>query len=201
MILIDKTRAFIHACYNWMIKLASRKDAMFYLFAISFIESSFFPIPPDVMMIPMILATRTKAFKIAAVATTASVLGGYFGYFIGYGLFDLIAEPLLNFYGYMSQFETFKNYYNEYGAWIVIIGGVTPFPYKVITITSGVGGTELIIFGLASVFARGVRFYFIACLLYKYGEPIKCFIEKPLGKLSVLFVILLIGGFLSIKFF
>lgn len=180
--------------------MASHPHAMYYLFAISFIESSFFPIPPDIMMIPMIIAQRDKAFRIAGVATLASVLGGYFGYFIGYGFFDLIAKPLLDFYGYMAQFDAFRDYYNNYGAWIVIIGGVTPFPYKVITITSGVVQLDLVVFGLASIFARGIRFYLIAWLLYKFGAPIKLFIEKHLGKLSVLFVVLLIGGFWAIKY-
>lgn len=190
----------VHGTYNWMLKLASHPHAMVYLFAISFIESSFFPIPPDVMMIPMIIAAPKKAFKIATVCTIASVIGGYFGYLIGYGFFDLLARPLLEFYGYMDKFDVFKNYYNDYGAWIVIIGGVTPFPYKVITITSGVIQLDLIVFGLASIFARGLRFYFIAWLLYKYGAPIKTFIEKNLGVLSIVFVILLIGGFVSIKY-
>lgn len=200
MFLVQKIRDFIQICYDCMIKLASRKDAMFYLFVISFIESSFFPIPPDVMMIPMILATPKKAFKIATVATVASVLGGYFGYLIGFAFFDLIAQPLLSFYGYMQQFDVFKEYYNEYGAWIVFIGGITPFPYKVITITSGVVSLDLIVFGVVSVFARGIRFYLIAWLLYKFGNKIKLLIEKHLGKLSVLFVILLVGGFVSIKY-
>lgn len=200
MIVFKTLHSWMHATYQWMIKLASHPHSMYYLFAISFIESSFFPIPPDVMMIPMIIATPKKAFKIAGVCTIASVIGGYFGYLIGWGFFDLVAKPLLDFYGYMDKFDVFKNYYNDYGAWIVIIGGVTPFPYKVITITSGVVNLNLIVFGLASIFARGIRFYLIAWLLYKYGAPIKVFIDRHLGKLSILFVILLIGGFVSIKY-
>ncbi|MDR1694905.1 MAG: DedA family protein [Lactobacillaceae bacterium] len=200
MAILRVFHGWMHAVYKWMIGLASHPHSMYYLFAISFIESSFFPIPPDVMMIPMIIAAPKKAFKIATVCTVASVIGGYFGYLIGWGFFDLVARPLLEFYGYMAQFDVFKEYYNDYGAWIVIIGGVTPFPYKVITITSGVVELNLAVFGLASIFARGIRFYFIAWLLYKFGNPIRVFIEKHLGKLSMLFVILLAGGFVAIKY-
>lgn len=200
MLLLKKIKNLIHGTYNWMLNLASHPHAMIYLFIISFVESSFFPIPPDVMMIPMIIATPKKAFKIATVATVASVIGGYFGYFIGYGFFDLVARPLLEFYGYMDKFDVFKNYYNNYGAWIVIMGGITPFPYKVITITSGVVQLNPLVFGLASIFARGIRFYFIAFLLYKYGAPIKAFIEKNLSLLSVIFMFLLVGGFMAIKY-
>lgn len=193
-------RRWIKACYDYMIRLARSRYAIYFLFAISFIESSFFPIPPDVMMIPMILATPKKAWHIAGVCLVASVLGGFFGYAIGFWGYDLIAKPILEFYGYMTQFEEFKNYYNQFGAWLVFIAGITPFPYKVITITSGVMHLDLLVFGLASVMARGIRFYLIAWLLYKFGAPIETFIEKHLGKLTVIFVVLLIGGFYCIKY-
>lgn len=200
MYLVRKLNSWAHHMYDAVLKLAARKDAMFYLFIISFAESSFFPIPPDVMMIPMILALPKKAWKIAALTTVASVIGGFFGYIIGYFFYDFIAEPILSFYGYLEQFDTFKNYYHKFGAWIVVIGGLTPFPYKVITITSGVVHLDLIVFGLASLVARGARFFIIAWLLYKFGNPIKNFIDKHLGILSVLFVVLLIGGFVMIKY-
>ena len=191
---------FIRRCYDYMLDLSSRPKAMYFLFAVAFIESSFFPIPPDVMVIPMVLAAPKQAWKIAGIATVASVVGGYFGYMIGFYAFDLVAKPLLEFYGYISKFEEFRDYYNNYGAWIVFIGGVTPFPYKVITITSGVTGLDIWTFGFASVVARGGRFFLIAWLLKKYGEPIKHFIERNLGVLSILFVVLLIGGFYMIKY-
>lgn len=187
-------------CYDYMINLASSKNAMYFLFVIAFIESSFFPIPPDIMLIPMVLATPNKAWKIAGVATAASVIGGYFGYAIGVFFFDLIARPILDFYGYMHQFDVFKDYYHEWGAWIVFGAGITPFPYKVITIASGVVHLDIWVFGLASVVARGLRFYLVAWLLKKYGEPMKVFIEKNLGLLSVIFLLLLLGGFAAIKF-
>ncbi len=186
--------------YDWMLNAASKENALWVLFAVSFIESSFFPIPPDIMLIPMVLATPKKAWKIAGTCTIASVLGGYFGYTIGFLGFDLIAKPLLEFYGYMDKFDSFKQYYIEYGAWIVFVAGLTPFPYKVITIASGAVGMNLLIFGLASVVARGMRFFLVAGMLKICGEPIKEFIEKHFGLLSILFFILLFGGFILIKY-
>ena len=185
--------------YDHTLNLASRKNTLTWLFVISFIESSFFPIPPDIMIIPMVLATPKEAYKIAGVATVASVLGGYFGYFIGVYGFELIARPLLEFYGYMKQFGEFENYYHEYGAWIVFGAGITPFPYKIITIASGVVRLDLVVFTIASVIARGMRFYFIAWLLKRFGDPMKVFIEKNLNLLSILFLLLLIGGFAAVK--
>ena len=197
----DWFHALIKATYDYMLNLASRPNALYFLFAVAFIESSFFPIPPDVMLIPMVLATPSKAWRIAGVATVASVFGGIFGYTIGVFFFDLIARPILTFYGYMHQFDVFKEYYHQWGAWIVFGAGITPFPYKVITIASGVVHLDFVVFMLASVVARGMRFYLVAWLLKKYGEPMKVFIEKNLGILSILFLLLLLGGFACIKLF
>lgn len=196
----DYFHALVKATYDYMINLASRPNAMYFLFAVAFIESSFFPIPPDVMLIPMVLATPAKAWRIATVTTIASVLGGAFGYAIGVFFFDLIARPILTFYGYMHQFDVFKDYYHEWGAWIVFGAGITPFPYKVVTIASGVVHLDFVVFMLASVVARGMRFYLVAWLLKKFGEPMKEYIEKNLGMLSILFLLLLLGGFACIKF-
>ena len=192
----DLTRSI----YDYTLNLAAKQNALTWLFIISFIESSFFPIPPDIMIIPMVLATPKEAYKIAGVATIASVLGGYFGYFVGVYGFELIARPLLEFYGYMAQFSKFENYYHEYGAWIVFGAGITPFPYKIITIASGVVHLDLVVFTIASVIARGMRFYLIAWLLKRFGDPMKVFIEKNLNLLSVIFLLLLIGGFAAVKF-
>ena len=186
--------------YANMIDLASRKTALYWLFVVAFVESSFFPIPPDIMLIPMVLATPKKAWKIAGVATLASVFGGYFGYAIGVYFFDWLAKPLLEFYGYLKQFEEFQGYYHKWGAWIVFGAGITPFPYKVITIASGVVHLNLWVFGIASIIARGLRFYLVAWLLAKYGQSMKVFIEKNLGILSIVFLLLLLGGFALIKF-
>ena len=199
--MIKQAQKLIHKIYNYTLHLSAGSWAMYALFAISFIESSFFPIPPDVMIIPMVLAAPKKAWRIATVATVASIIGGYFGYAIGAWGYNLIAEPLLTFYGYIDKFNEFKEYYHEYGAWIVFVGGITPFPYKVITITSGAVDLNLIVFGIASALARGGRFFLLAWLLKKYGASIKHFIEKRLGILSIVFVILLIGGFYLIKYF
>lgn len=185
--------------YDYTLDLAGRKNALAWLFAISFIESSFFPIPPDIMIIPMVLATPKQAYKIAGVALIASILGGYLGYAIGVFGFEMIAKPLLTFYGYMDGFTKFENYYHEYGAWIVFGAGITPFPYKIITIASGVVRLDLVVFTIASILARGFRFYIIAWLLKRFGTPMKTFIEKNLNLLSTIFLILLIGGFAIIK--
>ncbi len=190
----------VHGIYDYMLKLSASKNAMFFLFLVAFAESSFFPIPPDIMLIPMVLAMPKNAFKIAGLATVASVLGGCLGYLIGAGFFELIAEPILNMYNAMDKFKEFETYYHEYGAWIVFGAGITPFPYKIITIASGAVHLNLIVFTIASVLARGIRFYLVAWLLKKYGEPMKVFIEKNLGWLSILFLVLLIGGFYLLKY-
>ena len=190
----------LNKIYNKMLKISESKGAMSALFIVAFAESSFFPIPPDIMLIPMILAAPSKAWKIASLATFASVLGGYFGYAIGVFFFELIAEPLLTFYGYLEKFQTFENYYHEYGAWIVFGAGLTPFPYKIITIASGAVHLDLVVFTVASVLARGGRFFIVAWLLKRFGAPMKIFIEKNLGWLSVLFLALLIGGFAVLKY-
>ena len=187
--------------YDWTMDLAGHRRANSALAAVSFVESSVFPIPPDVLLIPMVLADRAKAFRIAFICTAASVLGGMLGYGIGVFLFEEIGRPLLEFYGYAPKFAEFQAKYNDWGAWAVFIAGVTPFPYKVITILSGVTALDLFIFTAASVAARGLRFYIVAGLLWKFGEPIREFIEKYLGPLFVLFCVLLVGGFVAIKFF
>ena len=196
----EKNMTLIRKIYDKTLQLSEGKSALFALFAVAFTESSFFPIPPDIMLIPMILATPNKAYKIALVATIASVLGGFFGYAIGVFFFDLIAEPLLSFYGYLHKFQSFENYYHQFGAWIVFGAGLTPFPYKIITIASGVVHLDLFVFTVASILARGGRFFVVAWLLKKYGAPMKIFIEKNLGWLSIVFLILLIGGFALLKF-
>ena len=190
----------VRAIYDWMLDISASPNAMWFLALVAFAESSFFPIPPDIMLIPMILALPNKAWRIAGLATVASVVGGFFGYGIGVFFFDLIAKPILTFYGYMQQFDVFKEYYHQWGAWIVFGAGITPFPYKVITIASGVVHLDLLTFAIASLVARGMRFYLVAWLLKKYGAPMKVFIEKHLGLLSVLFLVLLIGGFVAIKY-
>ncbi|MBT8413492.1 MAG: DedA family protein [Boseongicola sp.] len=190
----------IRRLYDWTLSLSAHPRALWALAAVSFVESSFFPIPPDILMIPMILAQPRKAWLIALVCTVSSVLGGLFGYFIGAVLFETIGQAIFDFYGKADAVLSFNERFNAYGAWAVLVAGVTPFPYKVITIMSGWTGLSIPVFIVASVVARGLRFFIVAALLWKFGAPIRAFIEKYLGLLFTLFVILLIGGFYAIRF-
>lgn len=186
--------------YNQTMALAAHRHAAWALAAISFAESSFFPVPPDILLIPMVLAERAKAFFYATICTIASVIGGIAGWMIGAFLFDVVAEPILQFYGYADKFEEFARHYNEYGAWIVFFAGLTPFPYKVITIASGATGLSMPVFLVASVLSRGLRFFAVSALLWWLGPPIRDFIERRLGLLFTLFVILLFGGFVVARY-
>lgn len=186
--------------YDLVIDLAAHPKAPWLLAFVSFVESSVFPIPPDAMLIPMVLAERAKAWFFATVSTISSVLGGAAGYAIGFFLFELVGKPILGFYGYEEKFAHFAGQYNEYGAWIVFFAGVTPFPYKVITIASGATLLNFWVFMAASVAARGLRFFLVSGLLYWFGPPIRAFIERRLGLVTTLFLVSLIGGFIAIKF-
>ncbi len=181
--------------YNWTFSLAASPYALWALAVVAFVESSFFPIPPDVIMIPMIIARPRQAFLIAGIATVASVAGALLGYYIGSGLFDTVGKPILDFYGKGHAFDEFAVRYNEYGAWAVLIAGVTPFPFKVITIASGATALSLPVFIVAAIIARSLRFFIVATLLWKFGEPIRDFIEKRLGLVFIIFCVLLFGGF------
>lgn len=186
--------------YDWTIGLAGHRHALLALAAVSFIESSLFPIPPDVLLVPMIIASRDRAWLIAAVCTVASVLGGIAGYAIGFFLFEEIGQPLLELYGYSDQFAAFRSYYHEWGAWIVAGAGLTPFPYKVITIASGVMELNLTTFMVASVLSRGVRFFLEALLLWYFGPPVRAFVENNLGLVTTVFFVVLLGGFVVARF-
>lgn len=190
----------IRRLYDWTMSLAGHPRAMWALAAVAFVESSVFPIPPDVLMIPMVLAAREKAWKIAFVATLASVLGGCLGYAIGYGFMDTIGKPVLEFYGKADKFDELAARFNDYGGWAVLIAGVTPFPYKVITIFSGATQLPLPLFLAVSVVARALRFFVVAGLLWRFGAPIRDFIERWLGPLFTAFVVLLIGGFYALRY-
>lgn len=190
----------IRSLYDWTISLSGHPRALWALAMVSFIESSFFPIPPDILMIPMILAAPSRAWLIALVATVSSVVGGLFGYFIGAVLFDTVGQWIFEFYGKEAAVETFNQRFNDWGAWAVLVAGVTPFPYKVITIMSGWTGLSLPVFIVASIVARGLRFFVLAALLWKFGPPIRTFIEKYLGLLFTAFIILLFGGFYALRY-
>ena len=190
----------IRGLYNWTLSLSAHPRALWALAFVSFIESSVFPIPPDILMIPMILAAPSRAWLIALVATVSSVLGGLAGYFIGAVLFDTVGQWVFDFYGKEDSVAAFNERFNEWGAWAVLIAGVTPFPYKVITIMSGRTGLSIPVFVISSIVARGLRFFVLAGLLWKFGPPIRTFIEKYLGLLFTLFVILLLGGFYVLRY-
>jgi len=184
--------------YDWTISLAQSPHALWALAIVSFVESSFFPIPPDVLMIPMIIARPSRAFLIAGVATVASVAGALLGYYIGAALMETIGQPIFDFYGKTESVAEMSAAFNNYGAWAVVVAGVTFLPFKVVTILSGATSLPLGVFIVSSIFARALRFFLVAALLWKFGAPIRDFIEKRLGLMFVLFCLLLIGGFAMI---
>jgi len=190
----------LRGLYDWTMGLAGHRHAMVALFLVAFVESSVFPIPPDVLIIPMVLAARERAWRIAALATLASVVGGLAGYAIGALFYESIGRPIVELYGYAEQFARFQERYNQWGAWIVAVFGFTPFPYKVITIASGITQLDLGVFTLASVLSRGARFFLVSALLWYFGPPIRRFIESNLGALTIVFVALLLGGFAIVKY-
>lgn len=186
--------------YDWVMGLAGHRHAQPLLAAVSFVESSVFPIPPDVMLLPMAFARPDRAFRYAGVATVASVAGGLLGYAIGYFLFETVGRAILDFYGLMAQFAAFSSRYNEHGLAIVFFAGLTPFPYKVITIASGVTGLGLTPFVAASVVSRGLRFFLVAALIYWFGPPVRAFIERRLAWVTLAFGVLLVGGFVAARY-
>ncbi|HEV3493451.1 MAG TPA: YqaA family protein [Reyranella sp.] len=190
----------LRSLYDWVIRLAGHPRAIPILGVVSFLESSFFPIPPDVMLIPMVLANRDKAFRIALVCTVCSVLGGLLGYAIGYYFFETIGEWVVKTYGLQSGLAAFRAGFAEYGIWIILIKGLTPIPYKLVTIASGAAHFDLFTFVWASIVTRGVRFFVVAALLWKFGEPIRAFIEKRLTLVTWLFLIALVGGFIVLRY-
>lgn len=186
--------------YDWTMGLAAHPHAMAALFAVAFVESSFFPIPPDVLLIPMVLAARSRWWRMAAVATLGSVLGGLFGYWIGAVLMESWGHSILAFYGSEAAFAGLSARFAEWGGWAVLVAGVTPFPYKVITIFSGAASLPLPLFIIVSVIARAARFFAVAWLLRRFGAPIRDFIERRLGLLFTLLVAALIGGFALVRY-
>ena len=190
----------IKGLYDWTMGMADHPRALWVLAVVAFIESSVFPIPPDVIMIPMILAQPSRAWLIAAVALVSSVLGGMLGYAIGALAFETIGQPILASLGKADAMAEFNTRFNDLGFWAVLTAGVTPFPYKVITIMSGWTGMSLTTFIATSILARGLRFFILAGLLWKYGAPMRDFIEKRLGLMFTLFVIMLIGGFALLRY-
>ena len=186
--------------YDWTIALSARPSAIWALSAISFAESSVFPIPPDLILIPMSLARPHRAFFYAGICTLTSVLGGLLGYAIGALLFDTVGKFLIELYGYGDKAEAFRAAYAHWGHWIILLKGVTPIPYKVVTITSGFAGYDLFWFTVLSIITRGARFFVLAALLYVWGEPARDFIEKRLGLAAFLFAVVFFGGIYAATF-
>jgi membrane protein YqaA with SNARE-associated domain len=189
----------IKRLYDWTMSWADHPRALWVLAFVSFIESSVFPIPPDVLMIPMILAAPRRAWLIAGVALIFSVLGGLLGYLIGAIAFETIGQPILAALGKTDAMQAFNTRFNDFGFWAVLTAGITPFPFKVITIMSGVSGLSLSTFIVTSIVARGLRFFLVAALLWKLGIPVRAFIERRLGWMFLLFLVILFGGFFIVS--
>jgi membrane protein YqaA with SNARE-associated domain len=182
--------------YDWCIGAADRRYALWILAAVAFAESSFFPVPPDIMLLPMSLAQPKRAWFYALVCTAASVLGGVLGYAIGALLYDSLGHWLITLYGLGDKVETFRASYAEWGAVIILLKGLTPIPYKLVTITSGFAGYNIWLFILFSIITRGGRFFMAAVLLNRYGDWIRVRIERHLALWVVILVALVLGGFI-----
>ena len=190
----------IRRLYDWTLAWAAHPRALWVLAAVAFVESSVFPIPPDILLIPMVLATPRRAWLIALTCTLASVAGGLAGYAIGAFAWEGLGEPILRALGKAGSFDAFFARYNEWGAWAVLIAGITPFPYKVVTILSGATGLSLPIFVVSSIVARGLRFFVVAALLRRFGPPVQAFVEERLGLAFTAFVVLLVGSFAALRY-
>jgi len=187
--------------YQWTLAKAAHRHAERWLFAVSFMESSFFPIPPHPLLGLMCLARPERAVRFGLICTIASVLGGLFGYAIGFFLYEAVGGQILHALGLAEKFPIAACYLRDYGAEIILIKGATPIPFKLITITAGFIGLSLFTFLWASIVSRGFQFMLVGILFWKFGRPIKAFIEKYLALLSALFLLLVVGGFVAISTF
>jgi membrane protein YqaA with SNARE-associated domain len=189
----------IERIYFWLMRLAASPRAMLWLALVSFIEASVFPIPPDVMLIPMVLAAPSRWWRIALVATVASVVGGWLGYEIGIALYDTIGQKVIALYHLEDAFANFQAKFQQWGGWVVLLKGATPIPFKLVTIASGVVHLDPLIFTLSAIGSRAFRFFLVAGLFRLFGEPIREFVEKRLFLFTTLGLVLLIGGFIVIR--
>ncbi len=191
----------IRKLYDLVLSYADKRSAPYVLGAVSFTESSFFPVPPDVLLMPMCLAQPQKAMRYALICTITSVLGGIVGYLIGLLLYDTVGQWLIHSYGLAGQMDAFRAAYQTHGHWIILIKGFTPIPYKLVTIASGLAGYDIVMFILLSIITRGARFFMVAVVMHRYGEFLKGFIEKHLVVLAIAFVIIFVGGIWASKTF
>ncbi len=190
----------LRSLYAWTMRLAEGPHALLALIAVSFAESSFFPLPPDTLLIPMVLAQRQRAFKLALWCTAASVVGGMAGYAIGSLLYDSVGKWIIDLYGYGQGIEAFRETYAKWGAWIILLKGLTPIPYKIVTIASGFAGYNFFLFVLLSIITRGLRFFLVAGLLHIYGEPIRDFIERRLQTVTFGMLAVIVSGFVIVRY-
>jgi membrane protein YqaA with SNARE-associated domain len=189
----------LRSLYDRVLALAASRQAPIWLATVSYIESIFFPIPPDALLIPMCLARPDRALRYALICTIAGVAGGVTGYYVGYALFELVAVPLIALYKYEAAFAQFRTMYDQYGIWVVAIGGFTPVPYKIVAIASGAASFSIPLFIASSIVARGARFFLVAWLLARYGDRMRDFIEQRLALLTTLGVVGVVAGFAVIK--
>lgn len=187
--------------YDWTLSLSASPRAPQALAAISFAESSFFPIPPDIMLVPMVMAKPERAWRFAAICTIASVLGGILGYAIGALLYDTLGAWLIQLYGYGDKMDGFRALYQQHGHWIILIKGFTPIPFKLITIASGLAGYDFVMFVLLSGLTRAARFFFVAGIMNRFGVPLRRFIEENLTAVGIVSILAIIGGFIAAKYF
>jgi membrane protein YqaA with SNARE-associated domain len=193
----SEPRSLLRRLYDWCLGAADKPHALWIMGAVSFAESSFFPVPPDVMLIPMALARPQRAYVLAAWCTVTSVAGGLLGYAIGALLYDSVGAWLIQLYHYGDKVETFRAAYAQWGAWIILLKGLTPIPYKIVTITSGFAGYNLALFVVFSIIARATRFFVLALLLHRYGEQARHIIEKRLGLWVLLGAALIVIGIVA----
>ena len=186
--------------YNWAMTLAAGPHATRALAVVAFLESSIFPIPPDAMLVPMVLAQPRRAWEFAAIATAASIVGGLAGYAIGYFLYETLGQWIIHVYGLGDKFDEFQRTWNEWGVWIILIKGLTPIPYKLVTIASGLVKFNLGAFIIASIITRGARFFLLAALLRQFGAPIREFIEKRLTLVTTGFAGVIVLGFVALHY-
>jgi membrane protein YqaA with SNARE-associated domain len=185
--------------YARVMALAASPNAARWLALIAFAEASFFPIPPDALLVPMALARPRQAWRFAAICTVASVAGGALGYLIGFAVFDQVARPILNLYGYGAAYAAFQAKFQEYGLWIILIKGLTPIPYKIVTIAAGAARFDFWQFMMASVLTRGARFFLVSTLLHFFGDSVRVFIEKRLTLVTSALAVGVVGGFVALK--
>jgi membrane protein YqaA with SNARE-associated domain len=187
--------------YHRTLALAASPRAGWWLALVAFAEASCFPIPPDVLLIPMALARPQRAWQLAFICTIASVCGGVLGYYIGYAVFNQLARPVIEFYGYGDKFAAFQAMYAEWGVWVILIKGLTPIPYKIVTIASGAAQFNFWVFMAASAVTRGARFFIVATLLHFWGEQVKEFIERRLTLVTTGVAVGIVGGFVALRLF